>query len=507
MIIIALFWAAFWFFDPLGGIIAKKGGAGFSQSKTVFYLLVFIVIIALILRRVKVSRLVANTIAVLLCLMFAFNFFPGAVAASRSGMQRAYNKKTGKLPYKIKTEFNVDQNLPKPNIYWFHMDGMVGFDSVERYFNDSQITLKNDLTERGFVINKSARLEAGTTMLALPAMLSPVFYDSYLAGEFAGVAQLTRVPRTNSISMSMAKKGFSLSDIYPQIEILKALSDAGYINIGSIFAESKNLDRLLMIHLAAVTVGELSIYREVNSTFDKASNFIGLITLSSALSIIKPKIDNMLEKRKPVLYTQQFPLYQETVDKYLTGSDNDHYMAFFIRGIKYVASMQTPHFVYYFNHTTHFQAPGTEIGGVIYDSPIGNAFIWDENGNFYKERLDDPNDVRLYLPQHKYAVKQMMAQVDTLIENDPNAVIVIQADHGIHGIGTHVNGYDSKFMFKRGYSLEDQLNLNLNVISAVRIPPQYGELSQPLDPLDISRYLINNFVGKGNYDYLYYTGE
>jgi hypothetical protein len=44
-------------------------------------------------------------------------------------------------------------------------------------------------------------------------------------------------------------------------------------------------------------------------------------------------------------------------------------------------------------------------------------------------------------------------------------------------------------------------------MSAVRIPPQYGKLSQPLDPLDIARYLVNNFVGKGNYDYLYYTEE
>jgi len=62
-------------------------------------------------------------------------------------------------------------------------------------------------------------------------------------------------------------------------------------------------------------------------------------------------------------------------------------------------------------------------------------------------------------------------------------------------------------MSARGYDLEDQLNLNLSVISAVRLPPKYGKLLQPLDPLDIARYLVNHFVGKGNYNYLYYKEE
>jgi hypothetical protein len=87
---------------------------------------------------------------------------------------------------------------------------------------------------------------------------------------------------------------------------------------------------------------------------------------------------------------------------------------------------------------------------------------------------------------------------------DPGAVIVVQADHGIHGIGPGDAYFDSDFMFARGYSLEDQLNLNLQVMSAVRIPSQYGELTEPLDPLDISRYLVEHFIGGGNYEYLYY---
>jgi len=507
IIIIALFWAAFWSFTPIGRIIAK-GNAGL----TAFYLLAFIVVIGLLLRRRRINRLVANTIAVLLCLLFAFNFVPGALAVSGKKIRMAYNKITGNMPYEIKTEFKVDANLPKPNIYWLHMDGMVGFDAVERYFNDPQTALIRNLTARGFVINKGARLEAGFTKVAIPSMLSPAFYDSYLADEFARVARLTRISRTISLYRAMIKKGFSLDDIYPQIEMLKALSDAGYINIVSRdnldIGLSKNSD-IWFVNNENVTVGDLNIYREADSAFSILTEFKELITDASALSVIKPKIDEVFERKSPILNTEPLPAYQKTVDKYVSGySDADNLFVYLVKAMKYAASIQTPHFIYYINGMAHYRSVNdTVMGGIDYGRPIGRIFPFDENGNVYKWRLDDPNDVHLYLPTHKYAVKQMMAQIDIIIEDDPNAVIIIQADHGIHGIGNGADDYDSDFMYAHGYGLDDQLNLNLDVISAVRIPPQYGKLSQPLDPLDIARYLVNNFVGKGNYDYLYYKEE
>jgi hypothetical protein len=511
IIIITLFWVAFWFFTSLSRII--PGG----NDSDIFYLLLSICIIGYFLDGIDINRLVTNTIAILLCLMFAFNFVPGAFAVSRSKMRKVYNELTGKMPYELKTKFTVDWNLPKPNIYWLHMDGMMGFDMVERYFNDSLTELKNDLAKRGFVINKNARLDIGYTYAAIPAMTSPVFFDSYLASEFIRVAKLTRVPRQTSISTSMEEKGFSLEDIYPKIEILKALSDAGYVNIGNGYiARAKNMD-VLIDGVDVITGFDEGVevitgfdnVRESNNRFNMLIEFKELITDASVLSVAKPIIDEIFEKKRPTKISQPLPAYQETVDKYVTGfSDLDVAMAKVIKAIKYVTSVQSPHFVYFVNMTAHCsEVNSTVIRGVIYDTFIGRTFIFDENGNAYKVQLDDPNDVHLYLPQYKYAVKQMIAQIDTIIEDDPNAVIIIQADHGIHGIGPGPDYYDSRFMFTRGYSLEDQLNLNLSVLSAVRIPPQYGKLSQPLDPLDIARYLVNNFVGKGNYDYLYYTEE
>jgi len=520
MIIIALFWAAFWFFKPLSKIIAR-GNAEYSQVRIAVYLLIIIAVIGFIFRFISMNRLVANTIAGLLCLMFVYNFVPSALAVFTGEKQRAYNEKTGELPYKVKTEFNINPQLPHPNIYWLHMDGMMGFDAVERYFNDPQTTLKRDLTERGFIINKSARLKAGATYIAIPAMTSPVFYDSYLADEFVRVAQITGWHRENSINTYITKNGFSLfSDIYSKIEILKAFSDAGYINIGNTIGQSQNMNIWIdgpTSQYWILSIGQsqnidiwvdLDIKRKSDITFNILIEFKELITDISALSILKPKIDELFEKKKPVANPQPLPTYQETVDKYITEySDFNSYMAYVVKVMKYATSIQTPHFIYFSNDTMHAKPFETVVGEVTYEEPVGWAFHLDEYGNYYKERMDDPLDVHLYLPQHKYTVKQMIAQVDIIIENDPDSVIILQADHGIHVYGNKHYPYDFEAMSARGYSLEDQLNLNLSVISAVRIPPKYGKLSQPLDPLDIARYLVNHFVGKENYDYLYYKEE
>jgi len=503
VILIALLWAAFWFFGLFQKIIT---GIGFSQNTNVVILLVLVFIAAagFILRYVNMSRLVANTVAILLCLLFAFNFVPAALAVSAGEIQRAENTRSGVLPYEVKTAFNVDTNLPRPNVYWLHMDGLMGFDAVERYFNDPQTELENELAQRGFVVNRSARLEAGGTHLAVAPMTSPTFYDSYLADEFAKVAKLISSPRHNSIHAAMAAKGFSLYDIYPQTEILKAFSDAGYINIGT--PNRVQFPMLVNIGIVGTDVTDFALYNRLINFRNHI--FIKLIVDASALSIFKEKTDEWINNIEVAENMQPIPDYREAVNKYLSGSDSDDHIEEMVRGLKYAASVQTPHFVYFANYMAHCLAINdTKIGEVDYGEFIGRVFIYDENGNVYKKRLVDPHDVSLYFPQHKYALKEMMAQVDTIIENDPGAVIILQADHGIHGIGNGTDYFDSGFMFDRGYSLEDQLNLNLQVFSAVRVPPQYGSLTHPLDPLDISRWLVNHFVGEGNYKYLYYNEE
>ena len=504
MILLTLFWSAFWFFSALEGIVLSVNDE-LSQAAVVARLFAIIVIIGFVLRWLSFNRSVANVIAFVLCILFVFNFAPEAIAVLGGEIQRVRNARIGMLPYEIKTEFYINHELPSPNVYWLHIDGMMGFDAVERFFGDSQTDLKSELVDLGFNINESARLEAGFTTTAVPSLTSPTFYDSYLAEEFTRVAHLTHNSRTRSLHVAMREKGFTFEDIHPLNELVKAFSDAGYTTISNqgYVLRSERID--LWIDEWR-NVYSSTIMRELNTAFSKLFDFKELIIDASALLTLSSAIDVLFERRRPEEEFLPIPNYPDTESKHISGySNQDARMASIVRAIKHATTIQTPHIVYFAEWMAHcVGVDGYIIGGVTYEEYIGATFIYDADGNVYTERLEDPHDIQLYFPQHMYAVKQMMAMVDTIIENDPSAVIVIQADHGIHGFGPSGHGFDSEFMFSRGYSFEDQYNLTFSTISAVRIPPQYGTLTQPLDPLDITRWLVNNFVGGGNYEYLYY---
>jgi hypothetical protein len=67
---------------------------------------------------------------------------------------------------------------------------------------------------------------------------------------------------------------------------------------------------------------------------------------------------------------------------------------------------------------------------------------------------------------------------------------VVQADHGLH-YAEH-----REALLKKGGTEDDVRVMQNQVMSAVRIPETWGGLRVPLDPLDISRVLINRYVGQ-----------
>jgi len=84
--------------------------------------------------------------------------------------------------------------------------------------------------------------------------------------------------------------------------------------------------------------------------------------------------------------------------------------------------------------------------------------------------------------------------IDGVLADNPDAVIVIQSDHG----PAHSNENQER-MLAQGYSAEQVLKQLFSVFSAVRIPEKYGGLDEPIAPLNISRELVNRFVGQ-NYE-------
>jgi len=107
----------------------------------------------------------------------------------------------------------------------------------------------------------------------------------------------------------------------------------------------------------------------------------------------------------------------------------------------------------------------------------------------------DPTAIHVYPLAFEEAAKRMLYLVDVAIERNPNTVIVLQADHGFHRYRTQL------YLLDQGYNMEQVLELIHSVFSAIRIPPKYGGLDTPIAPLNISRELINRFVGE-NYTLL-----
>ena len=81
--------------------------------------------------------------------------------------------------------------------------------------------------------------------------------------------------------------------------------------------------------------------------------------------------------------------------------------------------------------------------------------------------------------------------------NDKNAVIVIQGDHGIHSFE------DEYIMKELDINRKELQEIRNSVMNAVYVPKEYrnGDEKVLENPLNISRYLVNNFVGT-NYEYI-----
>jgi len=509
LIIVMLFWAAFWYFDSFHKLVLPINIRLFESWKptnlqygTLTVIIIFTVIssIAVFLNRIKLGKLVSNTVALMLCLLFAFNFIPAMSIAAKGQIAKGDEK-----PYELKYEFNVNNELPRPNIYWLHMDGMVGFSAFEQYFGDSQTEFKSTLNELGFVINEDAEISGGMTVTSVAGLFSPTFFDSWLSAEYERNADLIRM---NEVLVKAAEQGFMMhDDIYRDAELLKALSDIGYKITGN-----KQAIKYSSVSDIVNDGGKITLiseeWRDIENSFANILEFKDFMMEASVLKLLKKDINFCFEKirpERPASSTEPIPRYTEDVAKYIEkysvhDSDSARKMKSQIRAAKYATDMEGPYFFYFNDMIAHCKN---------YKQSIGRVFELDENGNkidLESVGNDSIYELKTYFPpQYRYSVKQLMAKVDVIIENDPDAVIVIQGDHGIHGLGPVGTDYfDEKTFEKQGYSFEDMQNLNRNVISAVRIPEKYGKLSRPLEPMDIARYIVNNFVGEDNYDYLCY---
>ena len=99
---------------------------------------------------------------------------------------------------------------------------------------------------------------------------------------------------------------------------------------------------------------------------------------------------------------------------------------------------------------------------IIHDLMAHSPFYLDENGVF----LNDMHNILSYHGYHIYATKVLVSLIDMILAADPDAVIILQADHGLHD-------QSEKLILEAFGDKDAPINIWNNVFSAIRVPKQY----------------------------------
>ena len=436
-----MFWSVFWLFEVLlrlARIITSLAG----PRRLMALLFVFFVIAPFVFRKLKSSlekvRPVFNTLAVCLIAMFLVNLVPGVsheISLARARGQIIEVEGNEDVPFYIKDDFVINPDLPSPDIYWIHADGLMSIETVESFWGLCYEHYREELERRGFLIYEGATLNAGSTYPALTSLLSPGFYDSFFGELVDRKATLLEGERRNAVRGELAQVGLTYAeDIMPYLELFHGLAIRGYA-------------------ISTPQWGEMpTSFGHLVGDNDRDSGWWASLQTGYL----------------PELLAMTTPL---DIRVGIENKPND--IAHLEYGIEPVAR-----FVWRFSNYAHMYAVG--------------AIAMEKDPTLKQRNL---TRVDLYPLGFERAIENALRQIDEILDRNPHAVIVLQSDHGFHYPETQ------QHLLEEGYSLEQVLELNRSVFSAVFIPPKYGGLEEPLAPLNISRELMNRFVGE-NYELL-----
>ena len=193
----------------------------YNYSMHIFWILLacIVIVLARIIKRYPLDNLTKNALATAILVLVMFNLFNAAYIGKESSNNA---EKQGILNQK--TIFNVNPESEHPNIYWLHMDGMMGFEEIQNLFGDNQNELKHQMKKYGFVINESASLDIGFTSYAIPALTSPDYYDNNIRPLFLDMQDMIHWER--QVALSSKNVYYNIYEIYPNLELFTAFRNA-----------------------------------------------------------------------------------------------------------------------------------------------------------------------------------------------------------------------------------------------------------------------------------------
>jgi hypothetical protein len=307
-----------------------------------------------------------------------------------------------------------------------------------------------------------------------------LFYDSYFGAVIADASHLVRWESTPAMDRRLESDGVSIDiHIAPYFELNHALSAKGYttIRVGTPRVSNEPYDFIYTGNNEYTLRTTADGSAKVSLLLEELTDLILLLIETTPLSVFEGVVDNLIIEANRRAWLP-IPAHEDIVAQMTKNTLDLDMEKWIYRRVYDSLSMPSPRYTHIRNYMVHEPYDRIYATGKL-ENPSP-----DNNLNFKA----------LYLPQYKYGLEVILRTIDMILEHDPNAVIVLQGDHGVH-----FNGLRN--MQEQGYSDDQLIELNHSVISAVRIPPQFGGLAEALNPVDISRVLVNLFVGE-NYTYV-----
>ncbi len=430
----------------------------------VLFLTIIIFIIGRRLKNIKIFQI----LAIFEIVVFLINFFQatGTYISKIAFTDSETN---------YKTSFNVDINSPSPNIYWIHMDGMLGFEAMEYFFNDQQEEFENQLKERNFIVNREAEFEANHyTTYAIPMLMSPFYYDKNVLSLLKSV-NLQNLSKKQRVFQKMAN---SFNSARLHNELIAAFNAKGYQT--NIITENLGYYWYPVTQLSYIPYGKIEYdISNIENTvaLDKLNQLNDLMAQATISHIILVPVQRIFEK-----------LYQKRLNiKPVKNYGND------TKGITKILLYENT--TWYINALSEiFKNPQPRLT-IIDDSKAHFPFAFNEDGSSIARSEKESTDIYNYPPQHRFARKYLVALIDFILANDPEAIIVVQSDHGLH----HNNS--QRQILSSGGTVDEVCLIYNQTMSAIRIPAKWDSLGDPVDPLNITRVLVNRYVGQ-NYELL-----
>ncbi len=442
----------------------------FVHSSVIAIILLVLLLVVMMIVKEGIREKVSYLFSYMIILLFLYNFVLGSINTVRVIV------KYDDVNYEKETV--VDQEKNGANIYWIHADAMVNFDTVRKFFYYDSKYLKDYLVDNDFYVNDSASLNSlGHTAQALVSLYNPYYYDEYFS------EYIDNMNKNDYSSLIVSYR--DLQDKRINNELFIALKKKDY-KIAAIteFNQYSSFYADYMFNYYSYQKSnkkELSYFTALDNTLEDVDNFISYTHIKTLMDTTF--LHFFLDNYSNLKYEN---LNYDDIDcgKYKVSCKSDYWKQ---RAI--MKSIDTIN-----NEEKKF----TFIDFSINHTP----WRLDRNGKIVNSAKDGFL-TKNFLDNYIHSNYLLVELIEFIKESDSNAVIVIQADHGFHTVSnTDIYDFTNKSLDK-DYFVEDSDELINSTINAVYVPEEFrnGEEKYLSEPLNISRYLVNNFVGN-NYRYI-----